>query len=177
MDRYLVRINISHHPKFSFPAPVTKEIEFPMFCLQMYILDLEAGVLWARRKAVHRWEVKSSYTGSWWRILNLASGCHQGSEGTRSCCSLALVGIRMRKRWMHFSTWTFAPDYKVGWTEADVSRQVGSRWGWARLLQLTFCSHTKPSQPLPLIARSTFLHLHFILSDSKGLSQMWTQPP
>lgn len=52
MDRYLVRINISHHPKFSFPAPVTKEIEFPMFCLQMYILDLEARVLWARRKAV-----------------------------------------------------------------------------------------------------------------------------
>lgn len=52
MDRYLVRMNISHHPQFSFPALVTKEMEFLMFCLQMYIPYLEAGVLRARRKEV-----------------------------------------------------------------------------------------------------------------------------
>ena len=51
MDRYLVRMNISHHPKFSFPALVSKEMEFLMFCLQMYIPYLEA-VLRARRKEV-----------------------------------------------------------------------------------------------------------------------------
>lgn len=87
-----------------------------------------------------------------------------------------LVGTRKHKRWIHFSTWTFNPDYKVGWTEVGVSRQAGSRWGWVRLLKPTFCSHTKPSQSLPLIARSTFLYLHFILSDSKSLYKMWTQP-
>ena len=41
-DLYLVRRNISHHLKFSFPAQVTKETEFLMFCLQMHILYLEA---------------------------------------------------------------------------------------------------------------------------------------
>ena len=38
-----------------------------------------------------------------------------------------LVGTRKHKRWIHFSTWTSNPDYKVGRTEAGVSRQVGSR--------------------------------------------------
>lgn len=42
VDLYLVRMNISHHLKVSFPAQVTKETEFLMFCLQMYILYLEA---------------------------------------------------------------------------------------------------------------------------------------
>lgn len=39
---YLVRMNISHHLKFPFPAQVTKETEFLMLRLQMYILYLEA---------------------------------------------------------------------------------------------------------------------------------------
>lgn len=42
MDMYLVRINISHHLRFSSPAQVAKETEYLMFCLQMYILYLEA---------------------------------------------------------------------------------------------------------------------------------------
>lgn len=42
VDLYLVRMNISYHLKFSFPAQVTKETEFLMFCLQVHILYLEA---------------------------------------------------------------------------------------------------------------------------------------
>lgn len=38
-----------------------------------------------------------------------------------------LVGTGMHKRWMSFFTLTFATDYEVDWTEAGVSRQVGSR--------------------------------------------------
>lgn len=42
VDLYLVRMKIFYHLKFSFPAQVTKETEFSMFCLQIYILYLEA---------------------------------------------------------------------------------------------------------------------------------------
>lgn len=84
-----------------------------MFCLQMYILYLEAGVLCTRRKG-------AGGLGSAFRISPRVTG-------NKIVLLPCLVGTGMHKRWMSFFTLTFATDYEVDWTEAGVSRQVGSR--------------------------------------------------
>lgn len=47
---------------------------------------------------------------------DLESGFRVSSRvrGNKIVLLLCLVGTRMDKRWLHFSTWTFTPDYKVG---------------------------------------------------------------
>lgn len=84
-----------------------------MFCLQMSILYLEAGVLCAQEEKAVGGGQKQLYLEL---MEDLESGFryHQESRGNKIVLLLCLVGTRMDKRWMHFSTWTFTPDYKVG---------------------------------------------------------------
>lgn len=110
---YLVRMNISHHLKFSFPAQVTKETEFLMCCLQMYILYLEAESSVQGRVCVRERLKGLGGKGQGPRTKAAASGVDRATvwlqgltKGQRDETILlpSLSGIGIHERWVHFST-------------------------------------------------------------------------
>lgn len=113
VDLYLVRMNIFHQFKFSFPAQVTEEMEFLMFCSQMCILYLEAKCAEQGRVGVrglegrHRLEGQTLWSQKLVKRLGSGFVVSPRARGNKMVL-FPLSGSGIPKRWVYFSTlkWT-----------------------------------------------------------------------
>lgn len=141
---YLVGINIPHHRNFSFPAQVTKETEFFMFYLQLFILEAESSV--QGRVCVRGRLSGLGGKGQGPRSNAAAPGVEQGTLG------LAPWYHKGPREGDHFAASSFCNQdtqkmgtllsAEVEWAEPGLTGQVGSL-----LLALQPTSSSQPRKP------------------------------